>query len=597
VTDNRGIFAPYFFLSYARSDPLAGNPQENPDKLVERFFGDLVEAVRQRASRRAGLDPGFFDQQIPVGSDWKQRLSQALSTAQVFVPLYSIGYLTNSWPGREFTCFQRRVEQVGRVNPARWLVPVLWAPLAGVADPPGLREALDPGVAEPDYRENGLRALLKLRLYHDTYQTVVDHLAKQIVKVAEDDPLEPAQVPDIEQVESAFPPGGPVAVFVIEVAAPTLSTAPAGRDTRPYGETPAHWRPFPGQELSLAEYARQVAERFDFDARVTGLTGAGRRPGIIVIDPEYIADENSRAVLESVAMALPRWVLPLVVLGQPGDRRTRELAAQVMNILVRAKALPTESARQAASGVKSLDEFVSILPVLVAEAERQYLRYRSSRVPSPRSAGRPRLGRIDEPNGPATPDALGGREMPAAGAGQSRDAGLIVTFYSFKGGTGRTMALANVAWILAANGMRVLVADWDLESPGLHKFLQPFMDPGVSRRPGIIDFIRRYEWAAKEEGERLAALDTTDDESEQAARDAIARLIDKHVSQVSGYVEPVSWPFPGRGAIGRGPAIGGVAVHRAAPGSVTGPARAVLDRDGGAVPIGVRVRGEARRFR
>jgi hypothetical protein len=30
----------------------------------------------------------------------------------------------------------------------------------------------------------------------------------------------------------------------------------------------------------------------------------------------------------------------------------------------------------------------------------------------------------------------------------------IVTFYSFKGGTGRSMALANVAWILASNGCR-----------------------------------------------------------------------------------------------------------------------------------------------
>ena len=37
--------------------------------------------------------------------------------------------------------------------------------------------------------------------------------------------------------------------------------------------------------------------------------------------------------------------------------------------------------------------------------------------------------------------------------------GKIVTFYSFKGGVGRTMALANVAWILASNGLRVLVAD------------------------------------------------------------------------------------------------------------------------------------------
>ena len=49
---------------------------------------------------------------------------------------------------------------------------------------------------------------------------------------------------------------------------------------------------------------------------------------------------------------------------------------------------------------------------------------------------------------------------------EGRD-GRIITFYSYKGGTGRTMALANTAWILAANGYRVLAADWDLEAPGL----------------------------------------------------------------------------------------------------------------------------------
>src|SRR5581483_10947473 len=39
--------------------------------------------------------------------------------------------------------------------------------------------------------------------------------------------------------------------------------------------------------------------------------------------------------------------------------------------------------------------------------------------------------------------------------------GRIVTFYSYKGGTGRSMALANVAWLLASGGRRVLVIDWD----------------------------------------------------------------------------------------------------------------------------------------
>ena len=60
--------------------------------------------------------------------------------------------------------------------------------------------------------------------------------------------------------------------------------------------------------------------------------------------------------------------------------------------------------------------------------------------------------------------------------------GKIVTFYSFKGGTGRTMALANVAWILASNGLKVLVVDWDLDSPGLHRYFHPFLVPGQGRR-------------------------------------------------------------------------------------------------------------------
>src|SRR6516225_3510802 len=118
--------------------------------------------------------------------------------------------------------------------------------------------------------------------------------------------------------------------------------------------------------------------------------------------------------------------------------------------------------------------------------------------------------------------------MPDHDEGQESHAGRIVTFYSFKGGTGRTMALANVAWILAANGKRVLIADWDLESPGLHRFFQPFMDDDVSSKPGIVDFIRRYEWAAKDEAELLENLGV----SGETARDAMGRLIGDHVTKV-----------------------------------------------------------------
>ena len=58
--------------------------------------------------------------------------------------------------------------------------------------------------------------------------------------------------------------------------------------------------------------------------------------------------------------------------------------------------------------------------------------------------------------------------------------GQIYTFYSYKGGTGRTMALANVAVLLAKWGYGVLIADWDLEAPGIEYF---FRDPARSETP------------------------------------------------------------------------------------------------------------------
>lgn len=48
--------------------------------------------------------------------------------------------------------------------------------------------------------------------------------------------------------------------------------------------------------------------------------------------------------------------------------------------------------------------------------------------------------------------------------------GPITTFYSFKGGVGRTMALANVAVLMAQQGRKVLALDWDFEAPGLHRY-------------------------------------------------------------------------------------------------------------------------------
>lgn len=48
--------------------------------------------------------------------------------------------------------------------------------------------------------------------------------------------------------------------------------------------------------------------------------------------------------------------------------------------------------------------------------------------------------------------------------------GKTITFYSYKGGVGRSMSLVNIACLMANKQKKVLLIDWDLEAPGLHSF-------------------------------------------------------------------------------------------------------------------------------
>jgi WD40 repeat protein/cellulose biosynthesis protein BcsQ len=94
--------------------------------------------------------------------------------------------------------------------------------------------------------------------------------------------------------------------------------------------------------------------------------------------------------------------------------------------------------------------------------------------------------------------------------------GSIITFYSYKGGTGRSMALANVGCLLAqrqaqTSGRSVLMVDWDLEAPGLHRFFRHRFRrklgtgddyaEAVERQPGLIDLF----WKLQELVESLPA--------------------------------------------------------------------------------------------
>ena len=65
----------------------------------------------------------------------------------------------------------------------------------------------------------------------------------------------------------------------------------------------------------------------------------------------------------------------------------------------------------------------------------------------------------------------------------------VVTFYSFKGGVGRTTLATNIAVRLAEREQRVLLVDFDLEAPGL-TYLSELQPPEGSDRPrGVAGYL------------------------------------------------------------------------------------------------------------
>jgi hypothetical protein len=95
------------------------------------------------------------------------------------------------------------------------------------------------------------------------------------------------------------------------------------------------------------------------------------------------------------------------------------------------------------------------------------------------------------------------------------------------------MLLANVAWILASAGKRVLAIDWDLEAPGLHHYFHPFLvDPGLEATDGLIDMVVEYS---------REAVTPEEESSGQGWLDQAA--------DVGRFVAGITWSFPNNGQL------------------------------------------------
>jgi len=82
----------------------------------------------------------------------------------------------------------------------------------------------------------------------------------------------------------------------------------------------------------------------------------------------------------------------------------------------------------------------------------------------------------------------------------------VVTFYSYKGGVGRTSALVNVAYRLVRRGKRVFVLDFDLEAPGIDSYGLAKTDINT---PGLVEYISAFTTTGKVPDLRDFVLDST----------------------------------------------------------------------------------------
>jgi hypothetical protein len=373
----------YFFLSYATSGPGRVEADE-VDPLISHFFDDLCAAIQDQVRSAAGSLIGFFDRQLPTGGDLKGEVSSALRSSQVLVPLYSPRYFATSWSMREQEVFRRRLETAATTSPERHLLPVIWTPFPSWDRPDEAVRALRSGPPDPDYQENGLRALHKLPTYHAAYQRVVGWLADRIVTVARENPLSPSAAPSLDDVD-APPVSGPRFSIAMLLPGSEATWSPSDEAER----RQAWWRVGSGrQDLWVLDYVRARVERMGLTPELvgaSGLAGAARgAPAILIVDPWVLAHQGEESI-EALVRSLPAWVCVLL-LDAPPERseisRERAVATAAAEVLENAGGTAPQR-------VGSSAQLARALPGLIARLRGVYLRHGPVFPPAGPSTQRP----------------------------------------------------------------------------------------------------------------------------------------------------------------------------------------------------------------
>ena len=393
---------PFFFLGYAHSS-RGGQGYQDPDLWISQLYDTLCEHIGLLTDLPPGSRPGFMDRELQEGQEWPWRLSNALATCRIFVPLYSKRYFKSEHCGKEWFAFHRRALNHAAANGAgrvEAIVPALWIPIRDGRFPEATRSVqFRPEDFGPLYAEHGFYGIMKVNRWRDAYDEAVYLLARRLVDAADASPVRPEQPVQYESLPPAFGGDGGTGpgdkLLRITVVAPRLDELPESRDPSYYGREAREWNPYREASVrSLADHAADLARSLSYTPDVGDLYRheaellGGERPSgpeVLLIDPWAVIQLECR---ESTAAARPA--------GQAmGPSRGRVESARhpasggCGKGPVSARGSTAAHAQGGACdigasrpGRSSLEDFGTVLPTVIAAASRQYLRSASPHPPN-----------------------------------------------------------------------------------------------------------------------------------------------------------------------------------------------------------------------
>ncbi|WP_066361712.1 TIR-like protein FxsC [Herbidospora mongoliensis] len=399
---------PYFFLSYAHTPP--NGPDRKTNRWVAKLFSDLCDHILELTNLTDASQAGFMDTGLLSGHMWQKRLSEALATCRVFVPLYSPRYFVSQNCGREWTAFIQRVNnQVGpNGRSPEVIIPALWTPMEPERLPQVARtiqfahEQLG-----TRYRDEGFYGLTKLSARRHQYQLATWELARRIVEVGQSTWVKPSEPLDFASLPSAFDDFEAERPLTLTMVAPDIDHLPSGRSAYYYGRVPEEWNPFRSEDnfRSLCSYAIELAASHGFRPQPGSLSAYSpgaldawqpTGPEVMIIDPWALTEPDRLDALAGFDRAELPWVsviIPWNLLDDETRVHEPSLRAALEATLHKRLSDPyTES-------IGSFSAFGRAFPQALSRAGNQFLKKATPYPPEGQPSRKLRLMETEGPDG------------------------------------------------------------------------------------------------------------------------------------------------------------------------------------------------------